>query len=168
MALDARISLALLASQSAAGDLATSAAPLTYTKNWPLLNGVGAGQADRIFADTRPIAASGTDTLDLSGGGLVDLLGAVATFAKLRAVLVVAAPTNVNNVVVTRPAANGVPLFAAAGDAVALKPGAAFLWVDPGAAGVPVTNATGDLIDIVNSAAGSSVSYDIVLIGTSA
>jgi hypothetical protein len=42
---------------------------------------------------------------------------------KLKLVYVFADPTNVNNVVVTRLAANGVPLFAAAGDALAVLPG---------------------------------------------
>jgi hypothetical protein len=69
---------------------------------------------------------------------------------------------------VTRPAANGVPFMLAAGDGVALPPGGTFLWVAPTAAGVAVTAATADLIDIVNSGAGTSVTYDIVIVGASA
>ncbi|MEO6081925.1 MAG: hypothetical protein ABIQ18_02335 [Umezawaea sp.] len=168
MPLDTRISLALLAAQSAPADLAAASAPLKYLKDWPLLNGVGASQADRIVADNRTIAASGTDTLDLNGGGLLDLLNVATVFAKIRAVLIVAAATNTNNVVLTRPAANGVPLFSAAGDALPIKPGGMNLWIAPDIAGVAVTAGTGDLIDIVNSGAGTAVVYDLVIIGTSA
>jgi hypothetical protein len=165
--LSSRITLGVLAELSSQLDLAAAAAPLTLSRSVPLLNGTGTGQADKVFADTRTIAASTTDSLDLAGGGLLDLLGAALTFAKLKAVLLWAAAGNTNNVVVTRPASNGVPIFSAAGDALPVLPGGMFGWVAPGA-GVTVTAGTGDLLDIVNSAAGSTVTYDVVLIGTSA
>ncbi|MCO1575026.1 hypothetical protein M8C13_04535 [Crossiella sp. SN42] len=167
MALDSRISLAVAANLTGTGDLATPAAPLSYRKDIPLLNGTGLGQANRVFSDTRTVVASGTDSLDLAGP-LTDAFGAALTFAKIKAVVVVAAGGNTNNVVVTRPAANGLPLFAAAGDAIAVRPGGMFVWVAPDATAVAVTADTGDLLDVVNSAGGSSVTYDVVLIGTSA
>lgn len=167
MTLNARITLGVLAELSHQLDLAAAAAPLTVSKSVPLLHGTGVSQVDRMFADTRTVAASATDSLDLAGGGLTDLLGAAVTFAKLKAVIVAASAANTNNVVITRPAPNGVPLFAAAGDACAVQPGGLFVWVAPGA-GVTVTAGTGDLLDLVNSGAGSTVTYDVVLLGTSA
>lgn len=78
-----------------------------------------------------------------------------------------AAVGNTNNVVVTRPATNGLVLFAAASDALAgLKPGGLFLFTDPSAPGLAVTAGTGDLLTISNSGAGTSVTYDIVIVGT--
>jgi hypothetical protein len=67
---------------------------------------------------------------------------------------------------VQRATANGVLLFMAALDGIALTPGAAFLAMFPDANGVAITAGTGDLLTITNSAGSTSVSYDIVLIGT--
>lgn len=148
-------------------DLGTGRFPLELTKRIAIANGVGANQSDRLFTDTRTVAASGTDSLDLAGV-LTDPFGATFTLAKLKGVFVFAASANSNNVVVTRPATNGVPIFSAAGDALPVRPGGLFLWAAPDATGVAVTAGTGDLIDIVNSGAGTSVTYDIVILGTSA
>jgi hypothetical protein len=38
----------------------------------------------------------------------------------------------------------------------------------PDATGYPVTAATGDLVTLTNSAAGTSVTYDVIIIGSSA
>lgn len=168
MTLDTRFELKVLAELSNTLDLATARAPLSLLKDVLLSDGTGANQADKIFADTRTIAASATDSLDLAGGGLTDLLGAALTLAKLKAIYIAAAAENTNHVVLTRPAANGVPLFSGAGDALPVLPGGVALWIAPNAAGVAVTAGTGDLIDLINSAAGSTVTYDIVIIGTSA
>jgi hypothetical protein len=55
----------------------------------------------------------------------------------------------------------------AAGDGIALRPGATFVWISPDATGVTVTAGTGDLLNIANSGAGTSVTYDVIIIGTS-
>jgi len=168
MALDTRFELKVLANPTSPLDLATIGAPLNISKVIALLSGVGSGQADKIFADTRTVAASTTDSLDVAtGGGLTDLLGVALALVKVKAIYIAAAAANTNNVVWTRPAANGVPLFSAAGDALPILPGGVELWIAPGA-GVTVTAATADLIDMVNSGAGTSVTYDIVIVGTSA
>jgi len=167
MGLDTRISVTLRAALNSVLDLGTSKSELGYLKDITLLSGTGTNQADRIFHDNRTINASATDSLDLAGGGLVDPFNAALTIVKLKLVYVYADPANTNNVVVTRPASNGVPLFAAAGDALPVLPGGEFLWVAPGA-GITVTPTTADLLDLVNSAGGSQVKCDVVLIGTSA
>jgi hypothetical protein len=166
MALTSKVLVTAVATHTNPLDLATGTVPLSVEARIPLASGTGANQADRIFHDRRTITASGTDSLDLAGV-LTDAFGATITFAKLKAVVVKAAAGNTNNVNVTRPAVNGVPWFLAAGDGIPVLPGGAFSWVAPGA-GVTVTAATGDLIDIVNSGAGTSVTYDIIIIGTSA
>src|SRR5688500_2046313 len=70
-----------------------------------LASGFGANQADRIFSETRTIAASGTNEMDLAGT-LTDIFGAVITFARIKAIVIVAAAANVNVVVVGGAAAN--------------------------------------------------------------
>lgn len=167
MTLSTNMRLDLKSTLSTALDLVTSRAPLAYSSTIDLASGVGANQADKVFADTRTLAASATEDLDLAGV-LSDPLGAALTFARIKAVLVKAAAGNTNNVQVTRPAANGVPLFLAAGDGLAVRPGGLFLWVAPDATGVAVTAGTGDLLTFTNSAGSTGVTYDVVIIGASA
>lgn len=169
MPLATQIDVNLLATLTAAlpadtGNLAS--APVKANKRISLATGTGNAQADKVFAATRTVAASGTDALDLAGV-LTDPFGAALTIVKLKAVLVRASSGNTNNVRVNRPASNGVPLFLAASDAIDVPPGGLFLWVAPNA-GVTVTPATGDLINFDNSGSGTSVTYDVVLVGTSA
>jgi hypothetical protein len=167
MALSTTLTAQLVANLTSALDLVTAAAPLSWSRQVTLATGTGANQADRIWSDTRTIAASATDSLDLAGS-LTDALGAAFTPARIKGLLVAAAAANTNNVNVNRPASNGVPLFLAAGHGIPVRPGGMFMWVAPDVTGVAVTAGTGDLIDIANSGAGTSVTYDIVIIGASA
>jgi hypothetical protein len=167
MTLSTSLSVGLRSTLTTALDLVTSRAPLDYSSTIALASGTGANQADKIFADQRTLAASATENLDLAGV-LSDPLGAALTFARIRAILVKAASANSNNVNVIREATNGVPLFVAAGAGLAVAPGGLFLGVAPDATGVAVTAGTGDLLTFTNSAAGSSVTYDVVIIGASA
>lgn len=167
MALSTRVQFSLDAQLTSALDLGVASLPIKVARDFVWSSGTGANAADRIFADQRTVGASATDSLDLSGS-LADGIGGTAVFAKVKGLIVYAAPGNVNNVVVTRPASNGVPLFSAAGDAFPLRPGALFLWLSPDATAVAVTAGTGDLVDFVNSAAGTSVIYDVIILGTSA
>lgn len=165
-----RVALDIVGEIGVSGDLTNGGiVPVRLNPSNVLRNGIGTSQVDKVFSDTRQIAALGNDSLDLNGGGLLDPLGLTLVFAKLKVIVVQARSTNnaANNVVVTRPASNGVPWASAAGDAVPLPPGGLFVWTAPGS-GVTVTAATGDLIDIANSAGTNVVDYDIVLAGTSA
>lgn len=167
MPLTASIKAAIKASHSRALDLGTATLPLNKGIEIALTSGTGSGQADLLFSDTRTVAASGTDALDLAGG-LTDAYGTTLTFVELRAVLVTASSLNTNNVRVNRPASNGVPLFLAAGDGIDVPPGGAFLWTAPPDGKITVTAGTGDLLNIDNASSGSSVTYDVVILGVSA
>lgn len=148
-------------------DLSTPSAPLDYSKQMPFLQGVAAGQADMIFSDNRTVAPSATDALDLAGS-LAGPFGGTLTFARIKMIAVFAAVGNTNNCNFLMPASNGVPLFLAAGDGLPVHPGGGFIWYAPSAAGVVVTPATGDLLNVVNSAGGTSVTYDLIIVGASA
>lgn len=148
-------------------DLSTPSSLLKLAQQMNFTQGAGAGQSDMIWHDQRTITASSTDSLDLAGTALQSPFGANLTFARIKLLLVRAATGNTNNVNVTRPASNGVPWVLAAGDGVPVLPGGLFFWYAPSAAGIAVTAGTGDLIDIVNSGAGTSVTYDIVIVGAS-
>lgn len=166
MTLNTTIDLGVVANLTSALDLVTAAAPLTLTNRITMASGTATGLADLCWSDTRTVTASGTDPLDLAGS-LSGNLGGTLTIVKLKAVIVRAAAGNTNAVRINRPASNGVPLFIAASDGIDVLPGGLFVWVAPGA-GVTVTAATGDILNIDNSSSGTSVTYDVVLIGTSA
>lgn len=148
-------------------DLSSPTDLLTEAIRIELGNGTGANLADLMFHDQRTLAASASEDLDLAGV-LASPFGATLTFVELRAVLIKAASTNTNNVRVTRPASNGVPLFLAASDGIDVPPGGCFLWTCGADGKVTVTAGTGDLLTVANSSSGSSVVYDVVIIGTSA
>lgn len=167
MSLATTITLTIDALLAKVLDLSPAQAHVRQTITKALATGTGADQADKIWHDRRTIAASATDSLDLAGA-LLDGLGDAFTPARIKAVIVVAALANTNNVNVTRPASNGLPLFLAAGDGIAVRPGGVFVWIARDATGVAVTGGTGDLLDIVNSAGGTDVTYDIYVIGASA
>jgi hypothetical protein len=166
MTLAVSIKASISAQQSKSIDLMNANAPLLESIAIALSDGTAANQADRIFSDTRTLTASATEDLDLAGV-LTDIYSATLTFVRVKAIWIYADPTNTNDVNFTRPAANGVPFFLAAGDGLSVKPGGLFLWQAPGT-GVLVTAATGDLITLTNGGAGTSVTYKIIVIGTSA
>jgi hypothetical protein len=148
-------------------DLATARVPLDDNTRLTLSSGTGADAADLTFHDRRTINASANEDLDLVAV-LSSALGSTLTFVELKAIKIVAAAANTNNVRLTRPATNGVPLFLAAGGGLDIPPGGVLLWANPGDGDVTVTASTGDLLNVANSAAGTPVTYDITIIGTSA
>jgi hypothetical protein len=160
------VSLSVSSSHIKSLDLGDATFPIALTQAISLLNGTGAGQADLIFTDTRTLTASATEDLDLAGS-LTDAYGATMTFARIKALIVKAASGNTNNVNITRPASNGVPLFLAASDGIPVRPAGGFAWFCSDATGVAVTASTGDLITFTNSAGSTSVTYTVILIGCS-
>jgi hypothetical protein len=164
MSLSATIKVILKATQTRALDLASASSPLSQEIALAFADGAGANQANLIWHDQRTLAASASENLDLAGS-LTDVYGQTATFARIKALLIKSASGNTNNVNVSREATNGVPLFLAAGDGLLIPPGGVFLWASPSAAGVALTAGTADLLTVANSAAGTSVTYDIYVLG---
>jgi len=169
MALDtSSVVLSVTGSQSNAIDFTTGIAPLARTYQLLYSTGTGAGQADRIFHDQRTVAPSGTDDLDLAGV-LLDVFGATVTFARIKAITIAAAAGNTNNVVIGAAASNQFATWAgAATHTVNVRPGGFFTIAATDATAYAVTAGTGDLLRIANSGAGTSITYDVILIGSSA
>lgn len=169
MALDTRVQATLMSTATKTTlDLVSVTAPLSVARNLPLTNGTGANQADQMFSDQRTLAASATEDLDLAGV-LTDSFGAAITFARIKVIMIMAAAGNTNNVLVGGAAsAQFVNWVADATDKVVVRPGGVLLLAATDATAYAVTATTGDLLRIGNSAAGTSVTYDIVLIGASA
>lgn len=145
-------------------DLEAAQSALVQNIKQTLSNGTATGNASQVWSDTRTLSASGTENLDLAAS-LVNAFGVTLTFTKLKFAFFRAAVGNTNDVQVTRPASNGVVLFMAAGDGIALSPGEWFCYFSP-TVGKTVTAATGDLFTVTNSAGTTGVTYDVILIGT--
>ncbi|MFI1371344.1 hypothetical protein ACH4UY_04940 [Streptomyces longwoodensis] len=163
------LAVSAFAELSTALDLGTGKAPQSLSRSMSLGNGTGAGKADRVFSDRRTLAASANEDLDLAGV-LLDAFGTAITFARVKGLIIAAAAGNTNNVVIGNPTSNAWATLLGATSTVTLRPGA-FLAVGTGTAdatGYAVTAGTGDLLRITNSGAGTSVTYDVHIIGASA
>lgn len=168
MSLTASLRLLVQATQYTTLDLGSPRFPVTYDKSNTLANGTGAGQADLLWTDNRTLAASASESLDLAGT-LTGAFGATLTFARVKALIIRAADGNTNDLLVGGAASNGFASWVGdPTDKVKIKPGGTFALIAPGATAYPVTAGTGDLLQVANSGAGTSVTYDVVIIGASA
>src|SRR5688572_29561037 len=98
--LDTTVSLTIQSNMvGTATSFSTPTANAARAYTLALTSGTGADQADKVFYAQRTITASANDDLDLAGV-LTDPLGGTLTFVKVKAILIVAAAGNTNNVVV--------------------------------------------------------------------
>ncbi len=165
MPLSANINLTVNGILTSSLDLEAVQSSLSRKMLLALTDGTGANQVNNVFSDTRSLAASGTEALDLAGT-LTNAFGAVVTFTRVKALLVFAAATNMNDVIVGGAGANGFATpFGAAAHTVRVKPGGCFMLTAPDVNGYAVTAGTGDLLQVTNGAAGSGVTYDVIVIG---
>lgn len=149
---------------SASVDLGSASQSLNTSFKQAFANGTAANQANQMFADTRSIAGSSDDDLDLAGS-LVDGIGNTITFTSIKAIIIHAASTNGDALHVGAAAANGfTTFFGSSTDLIKIRPGGSFMIVNPEANGYAVTAGTADKFRISNQDA-STASFDIVLIG---
>ncbi|MGH3573600.1 MAG: hypothetical protein ACRDUW_17555, partial [Pseudonocardiaceae bacterium] len=164
-------SLTIAAQLAGALNAGTSNAAIasTYSTALGATLASGAGLSDRAWWDHRTLAASASENLDLAGV-LVDPFGVLASFARIKVLVVNADAANTNNVVVGGAGSNTLlGLFGAATHTAIVRPGTTLAWVTgtADATGYPVVSGTGDLLQIANSGAGTSVSYSVAVIGVS-
>lgn len=146
-------------------DFSTPSAPMTRTYQQLLTEGVGLNQVNRLWHDQRTLAASANEDLDLAGV-LTDPFGGTITNARIKGIVIKAAATNTNNVIVGGAATNAfINWVGAATHTLTVRPDGVFALFAPDAGGYAVTAGTGDLLRVANSGAGSSITYDIVLLG---
>jgi hypothetical protein len=149
--LSGKVSLNVDVTLASALDIGTAEYRPSYSAIFALQNGTGANQANEF--------------LDLAGS-LTNAFGAQITFDKVKALIIKAAATNTNDVLVGGAAsAQASAFFGDVTDVVKVKPGGMVAFVAPDANGYDVTATTADLLKIANSAGGTSVSYTIILIG---
>lgn len=166
MAFDARLLLALTSTYTSPLDLTTASAPLTVQRQFSLAEGAGLNAANKIWSDNRTIAASGTDDIDVTGV-LTDPFGATITIARIKGLFIFANAGNTNNVVVGGGTNPITTILAGTTPTLIIRPGGVLALWGPDATGYAVTASTADNLRVANSGAGTSVNYDIVLIGAS-
>lgn len=165
MALDTKLKLQLDSVLSSSLDLTSRTSPLKYAFSKALTNGTGANQASLVWSDQRTIAASANDDLDLAGT-LTDAFGSTITFGRIKVLMVKAADANTNNVVVGGASSTFTTWVTGTSPAVLVRPGGLLVLAASDATSYAVTATSADTLRISNSGAGSTVTYDIVLIGT--
>ena len=159
----ADINLSIDAVLTGASDLGNPQQRVQVAQAVQFLPGTDAvNKADLLFADTRTLAASTSENLDLAGV-LASAFGATIAAAEVLAIYVKAAAGNTNTVNFGPAASNGfVGPFNAAADRLKVLPGEWALLVSQ--KGWAVTAGTGDLLTVLNGGAGTSVTYDIVIL----
>jgi hypothetical protein len=163
--LTASLAVNLTAQFSNPLDVGAVSYPVQYSPSYVLTDGTGANQAKSVFVDTRTLTASATEDIDLSGV-LLDAFGTAILFTKIKALIISADATNVNDVVVGGASANqAFPFFGAATERVKVKPGGVVAFIAPDVNGYAITAGTADLLKILNSAGGTSVIYTIAIVG---
>ena len=147
-----------------AGDISTAKDQPRKTLSAVFADGTGINQANNVYHAQRLLTTGQSEDLDLAGGGLLNPFGNALTFTKVKAIVIFALAANTTILTLSRPT-NGLPFFGAVGDALDLKPGGIFMFIDPSAAGVAVTGGSADLVRVAN-ASGASASYQIIIVGT--
>lgn len=171
MSLTSRLTVSIDALYKASLDLSEVQNPMLKSYAKILQTGTGAGQADKFWHDRRTLAASTGEDLDLNGAALTDPFGAALAFVRVKGLIIAAADANTNNVIVGNAASNGfVSWVGGATHTVTLRPGAvmALFAGQADATGYAVTAGTADLLRVLNGAAGSTVDYEIIVVGASA
>jgi hypothetical protein len=160
----ASISLDIQAQLVGTADLGTPRAPANLSALLQLVPGTDTtSKADLMFADTRTLAASATENLDLTGV-LTQALGSAFNAAEVVAIAIKADPLNTNDVILGGAASNAfVGPFSGTTPAMSTAPGDFNVLTCK--RGWPVTAATGDLLKVTNGGGTTPVSYSIIIIG---
>jgi hypothetical protein len=168
MPLTSKITIRAEGTLTKAAAFGTDTAPFALSKVFDWASGTAADTADKVWTSAaRVLTASSTEDHDLAGP-LLDEFGVAITFARVTGLYVAALAGNTNDVVVGGAATNQfLTPFGSATDKIKVKPGGALLLVARDATAYAVTAATADLLRVANGAAGTSVTYDIAILGRS-
>lgn len=160
---NAEISLLIKAQQVGTADLGSPRMTLEpISEVLHLVGGTDAvNKADILFSDTRTLAASASEDLDLAGV-LADAFGATIAAAEIVAIFVKAAAGNTNSVIVGAATAPFAGPLGATGT-YTIRPGEYYLAVSQ--TGWAVGAGTTDDLKIANSGGTTGVTYNIVILG---
>lgn len=163
MALSGSIKIAIAMLATGALDIERLTSQIDKTWKIDFADGIGAGQANKMFSDTRTLASNTSENLDLAGS-LTDAFGATITLTKTKLILIAADPANTTNLTVGNVTNGIVAPFGAATHSLLVPPGGFVLIATPDNTAFGVTAGTADLLKIAN-AAGAAANYDVVILG---
>ncbi len=150
---------------SQAGDGGVATLQLAEGSMIAFTQGTGADQGNVCYVDKFSIAASGSLSLDLTGGTLIDRFGNALIFTAIKAILLIADAANVNNLVYGNGTNPFVGPLSAGTATVTLLPGNEMLVTNRSAAGWSIGVDAADIIKLANSGSGTAVTGTIVIIG---
>lgn len=145
----------------------------SVTKAFTIADGVGANQAQLLYAGVRTIAAAGTDNVDVFGS-LSDPLGTVFSAAEIKAIFVhllsVADDATNGTACSSITIGNHATLaflagFGAAAHTWTILSGQIFLATNFSAAGWPSVAATSDMLKVLNNDGAVAAAYKLILWG---
>jgi len=162
MSVTATFSAALLAKKIVAGDLANAKSDAALSAAISFADGTGDGQVSKEWSDTRTVAGSGTDNIDLSGS-LMDSQGVAVVFTAIKAIVISAPATNVGNFTIGAGTNPFLWAFGDASDVLVLKPGGVIALAVPNT-GWSVAAGTADILKLVNGGVVDNV-FSIAAVG---
>ncbi len=160
------IKLNVNATLSSAVDIGSASQSIAYAKTLSFTDGTGANQINAVWQDSRNVAASTADDIDVAGG-LTDAFGNTLTLTKVKGIIVFSYAANGDNLKIGGDATAALINWVDdATDEIILAPGGMFMIGNPSAAGYAVTATTGDILQITNVDSGAAADYDIILFGS--
>ena len=169
MALNTLMSFNLRATNTSSIGLSTVTDPLVLAQALNLTSGTGSGNADDLFHDERALGNGGSETLDLTKGGLSDVFGNAIAITKLK-VLFIMNPSADATLRIGGSTNSQLDIFgdsAASSQLLVLSPGSTIFVYTGGAAGKDITG-SGNLKIKHGGEGAAGANYKVVAIGASA
>lgn len=165
MNVNATVSAIVALIGAANGDLAVNQSHVAVNAQAEFTTGAGANQINEVFSDTRTLADSATENLDLNGTALQNAFGTNIAFARVKFIFI--KNKSATQVLSVGGAASNqfINWVGDATDVVKIRPGGFLLLVAVDATGYAVTASTGDLLKIANGNAGQAADYDVIIGG---
>jgi len=133
-----------------------------------LLNGTGLDQNDIVWHDVRTLSASSSEDLDMAGT-LTDAFGNTVTFSKIKGIVLNNQTTTAGCILEAGGGSNDFNAWlGATGDKIKVGPNGLVVSWNPSLAGYSVTADTADILKITNTDSSNSITYQIVIVGTTA
>lgn len=161
MSLSGRIGPVISLKDERAGDWEQAESKIESPSDWiwTVVDGVSAGQANKMWGDR--ITGITTSPTVLSVEALVGgIYGNVSLGGRVKAIIIRADPANAADLHLLQPATTGVPIGVAPGDGIKIQPGGLLILVAPNTG--YVTGANNDL-NLV--AASGTLAADVILVG---
>lgn len=153
--------------QSGSNDLGNPIFSGELRKLLQFVVGTGANQADLVFTDTRTIAISTNDDIDLADV-LASAFGSTITIAEMVGIVISNKSTTQTLTVGVAGTFPWVTMWAATGDGIKVFPGGVFCNFAPDASGLgAVVGGASDVLRIANGA-GATCEYDIAILARTA